>query len=233
MSWALVTGAAARGGAAICRSLHAAGQDVVLHHSSRSAQAARRLADDLLALRQGSVKLWECDFDAVPQIPSWLTELAPEVCVCNASVYQPSDLGDRGRATEDWAVHVSAHAAILDALKGGLRSVVGVSDIHVARPGKGYVWYTVAKAGLQTLLLTLALEWAPRIRCNVVAPGTLPFPEDWADKARIAAIEASVPMARLGTFEDLAGAVKWLALDAPYVTGHVLAIDGGRGLWLP
>ena len=83
------------------------------------------------------------------------------------------------------------------------------------------------------LLLTLAVEWAPDVRCNVVAPGALPFPADWMDASRAEQIQRSVPLGRAGSFDDLAGAVKWLALDAPYVTGQVLAVDGGRSRWLP
>jgi len=233
MSWALVTGAPARGGAAISRALHAAGLSVVLHHSSRSAHRAAQLADELLKRRPASVKLWQRDFDADVEVPPWLVGLAPEVCICNASVYLPSAIDDKERARLDWAVHVAAHAAILHALHRGLCSVVGVTDIHVERPSSGYVWYTVAKAGLQSLLLTLAMEWAPRVRCNIVAPGALPFPDDWHDTQRSAAVTRSIPLGAAGRFDDLAGAVRWLALDAPYVTGQILAVDGGRSRWLP
>jgi len=233
MSWALVTGSSARGGAAIARSLHDAGMDIVLHHSDRSADAARALHDELQALRAGSAHTWAADLAQPPSVPGWITDLAPTVCVCNASMYRASQLGDAAIAAEDWSVHVAAHAAILNALRPGLRSVVSVTDIHVERPARGYVWYTVSKAALQALTLALAIEWAPAVRCNVVAPGTLPLPDDWADAPRARAIEASVPLARLGAFEDLAAAVKWLALDAGYVTGQVLAVDGGRSRWLP
>ena len=232
MSWALVTGAAARGGAAIARALHRAGQDVVVHHSPRSRAAAQALADELAAGRPGSARTWEAELAADVVVPEWLVHLAPACCVCNASTYQPSALDDVGRMNEDHAIHVRAHAAILAALRPGLRSVVGVSDLHAERPTRGYVWYSVTKAALQALVLTLAVEWAPDVRCNVVAPGTLPYPDRWNDPDRGRRVQSSIPMQRLGTFDELAAAVAWLALDAHYVTGQVLAVDGGRSRWL-
>lgn len=243
MSWALVTGAAARGGAAIARALHARGRSVVVHHSPRSIAQGERLVAELLALRPGSARAWcaEFDQDALP-VPPWLVALGLEVVVCNASVFRPSTVGDAARARSDLAVHLGAHGAILAALLPGapdpqrrvaLRSVVAVTDIHVGRPAPGHVWYTVAKAGLQALMCALAVDWAPQVRFNVVQPGTLPYPDDWTDDSRSARIEASIPMRRQGSFDELARAVAWLALDADYVTGQVLAVDGGRSRFLP
>jgi len=232
MSWALVTGSAARGGAAIARALHRAGLDIVVHHSPRSRSGAEALAAELDAARAGSARTWEAELAAPVAVPDWLVQLAPLTCICNASTYQPSALDDTLRAAEDHAIHVRAHAAILAALRPGLRSVVAVGDVHTERPTRGYVWYTVSKAALQALVLTLAVEWAPDVRCNVVAPGTLPYPDRWNDPERGRRVQASIPLRRLGTFEELAAAVAWLALDAHYVTGQVLAVDGGRSRWL-
>ncbi|KPU89209.1 hypothetical protein APR50_33920 [Variovorax paradoxus] len=232
MSWVLVTGGTARGGEAIVRAMQGAGLNVVIHHSPRSGDRAASLCAELESLRAGCALTWEADLSQPVDVPGWLIELTPEFCVCNASVYQPSTLADSARESLDMAVHLNAHAAILKSLEPSLCSVVAVTDIHVDRPAAGYLWYTVAKAALQSLVLTLAMEWAPRIRCNVVAPGALPLPEAWTDEGRAEAIERSIPLGRLGGFEDLASAVKWVLLDAPYVTGQVLAVDGGRSRWL-
>jgi pteridine reductase len=205
---------------------------IVVHHSARSKEAAESLVAELNERRADSARLWQADFSQSVGVPKWLKALAPAHCVCNASVYRPSRLDDLARATEDLAIHLMAHAAILAAIRPSLRSVVAVSDIHVCRPARDHVWYAVSKAGLQALMLSLAVDWAPDVRCNVVAPGALPFPEGWSDHERERAILQSIPLGRLGRFEDLASAVKWLALDAPYVTGQVLAIDGGRSRWL-
>ena len=238
MTWALVTGAASRGGEAIARALHARGHSVVIHHSPRSVAEAQGLVAALRSIRPESARAWCADFELAPlAVPGWLVELAPEVLVCNASVYRPSRVDDASRARSDLAVHLHAHGAILAALLPGapaadrdvaLRSVVAVTDVHVERPPRGYVWYTVAKAALQAMMAALAVDWAPRVRFNVVQPGSMPFPPDWTDGERAARIEASIPMRRLGSFDDLACAVVWLALDASYVTGQVLAVDGGR-----
>ena len=246
MRWAVVTGAAARGGAAIARALHARGIAVVIHHSPRSVDAAARLAAEFDAARAGSARLWCADFAGDgPTVPQWLVDLAPEVLVCNASVYAPSTVADGARARLDLAVHLHAHASILAALLPGapdrapdraadhapgpaLKAVVAVTDVHVERPPRGYVWYTVAKAALQALIAALAVDWAPHVRFNAVQPGAMPFPADWTDTERAARIEASIPMRRLGRFDELARVVVWLALDADYVTGQIVAVDGGR-----
>ncbi len=238
MSWALVTGAAGRGGEAIARVLHSRGLSVVVHHSPRSAAGGERLVAELQALRPGSARAWCADFEQDRlAVPDWLVALGLEVLVCNASVFRPSTVDDAVRARADLAVHLGAHGAILAALLPGvpgperrvaLRSVVAVTDIHVDRPTHNHVWYTVAKAGLQALVSALAVDWAPQVRFNTVQPGTLPFPDDWTDVDRSARIEASIPMRRQGSFDELARVVAWLALDADYVTGQVLAVDGGR-----
>jgi pteridine reductase len=232
MTWAVVTGAAARGGAAICRSLHVAGVDVVIHHSNRSLDRARGLALELEGRRPGSTKLWAAEFTQPVEPPPEVLDLTPAHCVCNASRYEPSSLQDEQRAAEDWAIHVRAHATLLAALRPSLRSVVGISDVHVDQPSSGHLWYTVAKAGLQALILGLAVEWAPAVRCNLVAPGSLPFPEGWQDTVRTDQVLGSIPLGRVGTFEELAEAVRWLTLDASYLTGQVIKLDGGRSRWL-
>lgn len=232
-AWALVTGASARGGAAIARRLHAEGCAIVVHHSPRSSEAAALLADELNAARTASARLWCADLASQPlDIPDWLLQLGVETCVCNASVYERSALEDAERSRIDLGVHVLAHASILSALRPSLRSVVAVTDIHVDRAVPGYVWYTTSKAALQAMVLALAMEWAPRVRCNVVQPGTLPYPEAWTDHDRAQSILASIPMKRPGSFEEMAETVAWLALCAGYVTGQVIAVDGGRSRWL-
>ncbi len=236
--WALVTGAAGRGGGAIAQALHARGLGVVVHHSPRSQAGADELAAALNARRGASARTWCADFALPPlALPDWLLGLAPQVLVCNASHFAPSGLADAAQAALDWQVHVGAHAAILAALlphppqpaaPPALRAVVAVTDIHVERPLRGHLWYVATKAALQALTLALAVEWAPQVRFNVVQPGTLPLPAHWTDAAHAGRIAASIPMQRLGSFEELARAVAWLALDADYVTGQVLAVDGGR-----
>ena len=214
---------------------------IVIHHMPRSLAKALALQAELERIRPGSVRLWSADFasESFPRegIPSWLRTQGISVLVCNASAYRPSQIEDIERIALDMAIHVTSHAAILMALRpsappseplSALRSVVAITDIAVDRPARGHLSYTMAKGALQTMVLALANDWAPHVRCNAVQPGALPFPEDWRDEERARKIRASIPLERLGTYEDLAGAVVYLALDATYVTGQVLAVDGGR-----
>jgi pteridine reductase len=231
--WALVTGASSRGGAAIACALHARGCNVLIHHSARSQAQALSLVDELNRKRPDSARAWDCELTADLVVPNAVIATKPSIVICNASSYMPSALGDGERAVADFDLHVRANASLLAALKPSLRSVVAVTDIHVDRPAPGHVWYTVGKAALQALVLTLAVEWAPDVRCNVVAPGTLPYPDDWHDDPRTQRIEATILLGRIGRFDELAAAVAFLAVDATYVTGQVLAIDGGRSRYLP
>lgn len=229
----MVTGASGRGGAAICRALHARGLSIVIHHTTRSLAKAKELEVELEALRPGSTHLWQADFDAASEPASApVPPLDVSVLICNASTYRPSQLDHLRTTSPELAVHLGAHAALLDAFgpagRATLRSVVAITDIGVERAPPGYVAYTTAKGALQTMVLALANEWAPGVRCNVVQPGSLPFPDDWDDAERTRRIMDSIPLGRLGTFEELAEVVTFMALDASYVTGQVLAVDGGR-----
>lgn len=236
--WALVTGGSGRGGAAISRVLHARGLSVLVHHTPRSRDAARALQAELEAIRGASIRLWEADFASDGfAVPAWVPSLCIRVLICNASAYVAGGIGDSKRLAADWAIHVGSHAAILAALRPdaprdaappSLRAVVAVSDIAVDRAPRGHVSYTVAKGALETMMLALANDWAPLVRFNVVQAGTLPFPGNWTDAERERNIQATIPLERIGSFDDLAGAVAFLALDASYVTGQVLAVDGGR-----
>jgi pteridine reductase len=111
-------------------------------------------------------------------------------------------------------------------------AIVNIVDIHAERPLKGYALYSIAKAGLAAMTKALAIELAPRVRVNGVAPGAIAWPEDGqfpdAERARIV---ATTPLARVGSPDDIARAVRFLA-DAPYVTGQILAVDGGRSIFL-
>lgn len=234
-AWALITGGSGRGGAAIARALHARGLSVVIHHTPRSLEKAKALQAELELLRPNTTECWAADFAADTFfVPAWLPLKGVTVLVCNASAYHASDVGDIDRMHLDIAIHINAHAAILAALRPrpgqaqALRSVVAITDIAVDRAPKGHVSYTTAKGALQSMILALANDWAPHVRFNVVQPGTLPYPESWADAERAKKINESIPLGRIGTFEELAGAVVYLAIDATYVTGQVLAVDGGR-----
>jgi pteridine reductase len=239
---ALVTGAARRIGAAIARRLHACGANIVLHYRGAESEAVG-LASEMNAARAASAICVKADLLA-PIAPKALLAASLErfarldVLVNNASMFYPTAVGsiEPGHWEELIGSNLRAplflaqEAAPELAKRGG--AIVNVADIHAERPLKGYLVYSVAKAGLVALTRALALELAPLVRVNAVAPGAIAWPEDsqFAPPERDR-IVASTPLARLGSPEEIARAVQFLAC-APFVTGQVLAVDGGRSVYL-
>jgi pteridine reductase len=233
--WAIVTGGSIRGGLAITKELHRRGLGVVVHHSSPASQErAQAVVDELNRAREGSALRWQARLEEHPSFPH--QELDVAVVVCNASSLVPSEGPELDQALTDFRVHVSGHAAVLASVEASLKrlrgSVVAVTDLQTLQPNRNYVWYLVAKGALETLIRALAVQWAPGVRCNAVAPGAMDWHEGWTDEPRRREILASIPLGRIGTFEELANTVTWLALDATYVNGQVLKMDGGRSGWL-
>ena len=238
----LVTGAARRIGAAIARRLHGAGASVVLHYRGAEAQAAA-LETELNGLRAKSAAKVKADLLA-PIAPRSLVSACQEqfgrldMLVNNASTFYPTAVGaiESGHWEELMGSNLRAplflaqEAAPELAKRGG--AIVNIADIHAERPLKGYLVYSVAKAGLVALTRALALELGPAVRVNAVAPGAIAWPEDGqfspTERERIV---ATTPMSRLGSPEEIARAVHFLA-TAPFVTGQILAVDGGRSLYL-
>src|SRR6185436_19878696 len=239
---ALVTGGARRVGAAIARRLHAAGAKVLLHYRDSEADAAR-LEAELNALRARSAAKVKAELLA-PVAPRALVAGAIEafgrldLLVNNASTFFPVAVG--AMESSHWEeligsnlrapLFISQQAAPELAKNEG--SIVNIVDIHAERPLKGYALYSIAKAGLAALTRSLALELAPRVRVNGVAPGAIAWPEDGqfpeAERQRII---ATTPLGRPGSPEDIARAVAFFA-SAPYVTGQILAVDGGRSVFI-
>jgi pteridine reductase len=239
---ALVTGAARRVGAAIARRLHAAGASVVIHYRGADADAAQ-LEKELNAARAGSAVKVKGDLLA-PVAPKALVDAALQryarldFLVNNASAFYPTALGqiEPGHWEELMGSNLRAPLFLAQAaaphlaLAGG--AIVNIADIHAERPLKGYVVYSLAKAGLVALTRSLALELAPAVRVNAVAPGAIAWPEDGqfaaGERERII---ATTPLARTGAPDEIAQAVHFLC-TAPFVTGQVLAVDGGRSIFL-
>ncbi len=240
----LVTGAGRRIGAAIARTLHRAGMKVVLHcHHSRA--EAEALARTLEAVRPGSTAVVQsdlCNLSGMRQLAESATAAfgSLDALVNNASTFHATPFGDI--TPSDWenliGSNLRAPLFLAQALAPRLReaggAIVNIVDIHAERPLPGYPVYSVAKAGLAGLTRSLALELAPQVRVNGVSPGAILWPESGhhfsvAERERIT---AQTPLGRTGTPDDVAGAVKYLLLDAPFVTGQILAVDGGRSLHL-
>jgi pteridine reductase len=239
---ALVTGAARRVGAAIARRLHAAGANVVLHYRGAEAEAAQ-LEKELNAARAGSAVRVKGDLLA-PIAPQALVGAALQryarldFLVNNASAFYPTRLGEIEASHWEELIGSNLRAPLFLAqaaaphlkLAGG--ALVNIADIHADRPLKGNVVYSMAKAGLVAHTRSLALELAPGVRVNAVAPGAIAWPEDGQfESEERKRIVATTPLARTGGAEDVAQAVHFLC-SAPFVTGQVLAVDGGRSVFL-
>ena len=240
----LVTGAGRRIGAAIARALHAAGSRVALH-CHRSRDEADALAAELERMRPGSTVVVQADLLDVAALPRLVEAAAAAFgglhgLVNNASSFHATPMGAIDLA--DWedlsGTNLRAPLFLAQAaaprLKATRGAIVNVIDIHAERPLGGYAVYSVAKSGLAGLTRALALELAPDVRVNGVSPGAILWPEGgehFAPDER-ARIESQTPLQRIGRPEEVAGAVKYLLLDAPYVTGQILAVDGGRSLHL-
>jgi pteridine reductase len=237
---ALITGAARRVGAEIARSLHAAGADVMIHYRS-SHQDAQALGAELNALRAGSAAIIEANLLS-PDAPSRLVQASLDrfghldLLVNNASSFYATPLGSITLAQWDDLMGTNlraplflaqAAAASLAARRGLILNMI---DIHGLRPLKHFPLYSAAKAGLTMLTRALARELAPEVRVNGIAPGPVLWPEHDMDEALKREIIDKTALKRHGSPRDIARTVLFFAQDAPYITGQVLAVDGGRSL---
>ena len=236
----LITGAARRVGAEIARTLHAAGATLVLHYRA-SAQDAEALAADLNARRENSALALRRDLLDLAGLAGMVEETVAhfgrlDALVNNASSFFPTPIGSIDAAAWDDLIgsnlkgplFLSQAAAPHLARSHGC--IVNITDIHAERPLKGYPLYCAAKAGLLGLTRALAQELGPQVRVNAVAPGTIEWPEnatDFPPDEQAAIIEHTL-LKRIGSPGDIARTVKFLILDAPYITGQVINVDGGR-----
>ena len=241
---ALVTGGAKRVGAAICRRLHAQGANLMLHHRASVAEA-RALQHELNAHRTGSVALIQADLLKSASLPDLVKTTVSQfgsldILINNASSFFATAIGDiNEKAWEDLiGTNLKAPLFLSQAAAGELRKrhgcIVNIVDIHAEFPMKNYVVYSVAKGGLLALTRSLARELGPEVRVNGVAPGTILWPEDdnWSDEVSRQRVINQTALKRIGEPDDIAKAVEYLVAAAPYVTGQVIAVDGGRSITL-
>ncbi len=238
----LITGGAKRVGAAICRELHAQGALLMIHYN-QSQTEARALQAEFNLQRPNSAAIIQGDLLNAAIVSSLVSETIRhfgrlDVLINNASSYYATEVGQINE--ENWAdligSNLKAPMFLAQAAAPELRkqsgTIVNITDMHIERPKKGYVVYSVAKAGLVTLTKSLALELSPEVRVNAVAPGPVQWPENnpQFDEVYRQRVISQTLLKRIGNPTDIAKAVKFLVYDAPYVTGHVLAVDGGRSL---
>ena len=237
---ALVTGAAVRIGAATVRELHARGCDVLVHCNSKG-QEAKDLAAELNALRAGSAFVAQADLSTPKGVDS-LADACREsfghldILVNNASRFYPTEVGRT--LTWQWDDLLNSNVrgpyflvqALLGELQAARGCVINVVDIHAERPMPGHSVYNISKAGIAMMTKSLAQELGPDIRVNGVSPGAIMWPEAEMEDSEKQAILERTSLGRVGDPSDIASAVAYLALDAHYVTGQILAVDGGRSL---
>jgi pteridine reductase len=236
----LVTGGAKRLGAAIGRRLHAAGANVVVHyHQSRP--AADALVAELEAARAGSALAVRADLHDVERLPTLIEAALArfgrlDVLVNNASTFYATPVGTITPEQFDDLVGTNLRAPLFlsQAAAAALREshglILNMVDIHGRRPLKAHPVYSAAKAGLVMLTKSLARELGPQVRVNGIAPGPVLWPERPLDEALKAEIVAKTALQRSGSPEDIARTAYFFAAEAPYVTGQVIAVDGGRSL---
>lgn len=232
----LVTGGAVRVGAAIARAFAAEGCEVLIHYR-RSGDPARALA---VALGGTCVQGDLATLDGVAAVAA--AAGAVDVLVNSAAGYEAVPFEDLTAQAWDHmqAVNVRAPALLTQALLPGLRAstlagggcVLNLGDIAGDRPAPGFAHYCVSKAAVHHLTRALALELAPQVRVNAIAPGTV-LPPESLDPSALVALAATIPAGRFGTAADIAGLAVHLALRSPYVTGQVWAVDGGRSVGGP
>lgn len=236
----LITGAARRIGASIARCLHAAGARVALHHH-RSTAEAQALAAELEAARAGSALALQADLlelDALPTLVSRVLEAwgRLDVLVNNASSFYPTPVGTITPAQWMDLMGTNLRAplflsqAAAPALRASQGLILNITDIHGLKPLRHHPVYSAAKAGLIMLTQSLARELAPAVRVNAIAPGPVLFPAQGIAPEVEAEILERTLLKRRGSPEDIAQAALFFAAHAPYVTGQMLAVDGGRSV---
>ena len=237
---ALVTGAARRGGAEIATQLHAAGADVGVHYRN-SGEDATQLVERLNQLRPGSAAAFRADLLDIASLPALIAAIIDwrgglDILVNNASTFYPTPLGEITEADWDDLVGSNFKAplflsqAAAPSLRERRGSIVNIVDIHARRPLRDHLVYGPAKAGLAMLTRALAKDLAPQVRVNGVSPGAILWPEGGMSETAKTAILEQVPLARPGDPADIAGCVLYLVRDATYVTGQIVAVDGGRSI---
>ncbi|MFK7730549.1 MAG: pteridine reductase [Pseudomonadales bacterium] len=240
---ALVTGGAQRIGAEICRALHRSGLNLIIHYG-RSAHEANALADTLNKERANSAILLQADLQDHAQLQGLAERAAILADDLNLLVNNASAFDSRTLAGTDQQLWQHMHSinteapyflaqALAELLRKNAGSIVNIVDIHARHPLKNYSAYCASKAGLLGITQSLALEMAPFVRVNAVSPGAILWPEgneeEFSDQKKQVILE-KIPLRDLGKPRDIANAVRFLALHAPYITGEVINVDGGRSI---
>jgi pteridine reductase len=238
---ALVTGGARRVGAAIARTLHGAGAKVVIHHHHSAAEASA-LVEELNGIRPGSALCVQSNLLEIDKLPGLISTVVEnfgrlDILVNNASTFYPTPVGEITEAHWDdlLGTNLKAPLFLSQAASTALRLanglILNIVDIHGMRPLRRHPVYGVAKAGLIMLTRSLARELGPQVRVNAIAPGPVMWPESAGDDSALQKkIIARTLLQRSGSAEDIAKTALFFAADAPFITGQIMPVDGGRSV---
>ncbi|MCW8908408.1 MAG: pteridine reductase [Sedimenticola sp.] len=237
---ALITGGAHRIGAEIACTLHRNGLDIALHYRS-SREAAEELKRELEQQRPDSVFLVQGDLcqlteleEVAKQVRGWRMRL--DLLVNNASLFYPTPLEQVSEQQWEELMGTNLKApfflsrTLAPLLREQQGAIINLVDIHAERPLAGHPVYSMAKAGNAMMVKSLARELGPEIRVNGVAPGAILWPEQGLSEAARQEIVSRTQLGRSGTPADIASTVRFLALEAPYITGQIISVDGGRSV---
>lgn len=237
---ALITGAAKRLGAQSAKTLHSAGYNIVIHYN-QSRQAAEALAAELNTVRPDSCKALAFDLTDLEHLDQLVNDVIHcfgrlDLLINNASSFYPTPVGTFTH--QHWHDLVSTNmmaplflsqacAPYLERTEG---AIINMVDIHAERPLRHHTIYCMAKAGLKMMTLSLAQELAPKIRVNAIAPGAILWPEAGISDPDKEHVLQHIPLQRKGDSEDIAQTILFLADNAGYITGQIIAVDGGRSI---
>ncbi len=237
---AFVSGGARRIGAEICRSLHAAGFNIAIH-CRHSAEDADSLAASLNAARADSASVHRADLSNHDELSILASEVQThwgrlDALINNASSFYSTPLASA--TPEQWDDLMSSNLkapfflaqAFASDLIQSQGCIINIADIHAERPLSEHPIYCAAKAGNVMLVKSLAKDMAPEVRVNGVAPGAILWPENAMAESDKQEMLGKIPLGKLGQAEDIARTVKFLVCDAPYISGQILSVDGGRSV---
>ena len=238
--WVLITGAAKRIGATIATKLHGEGANIAIHYFA-SSDAAEALAKKLNAERSNSAITVQGDLRNITNLERMAQEVINQTdglyaLINNASSFYPTPLGDITEEQWDDLIGSNLKAplflsqALLPHLRKTMGIIINIVDVHSQRPLRNHPIYGSAKAGLGMLTRSLAKDLGPEIRVNGISPGARLCPESGMPEKAQDNIIQQIPLKRAGTPEDIAAAALFLMRDAPYITGQILNVDGGRSV---
>ena len=237
---AIITGGAKRIGASICRRLHKANIDLIIHYKNSKTEA-NSLQKELNKSRKGSATIIQADL-LDPNSYSLIINEAIKIygqlnfLINNASSYYPTKINDINEANWNELTGTNLKASLFLSkaaspfLKKSNGSIINITDAHITNPKKNYIIYSIAKSGLAALTKSLAQELGPEIRVNAVAPGPVLWPDKSIefDETYRKKVISQTMLKKVGDADDIAKAVEFLLLNAPFITSHILNVDGGR-----